>query len=111
MKYRFLQSVPVLMIVVIVSCNCLASSSPVQVSNKCFARRFTNSPVDVPAKIDILIVKDSSPATKALNSSIADSFGAFVQGLPATLDYRIAVTMSYSAGTVNGEKLLKTSGQ
>ncbi len=71
----------------------------------CYADRYRQPAASVTKSVDLLFVIDSSSSLNDELRLVADGIDAFIQALPADVDYRIASMLAHGPGSARSGKL------
>src|SRR5690606_32134463 len=78
---------------------------------QCFNERFIQPEAQTSRKIDILFVTDTSGSLDDERAAVADGIDAFVEALPAEVDYQIGVMLAHGSTSQYAGKLYHARNQ
>ncbi len=80
---------------------------PLGETKVCYTQEFQQPEDEVVRKIDILIIPDTSGSLNVERGAIASEIGAFVDQIPSTVDYQVAIMPAHGSRGSHAGKLWK----
>lgn len=88
--------------------NTPSPGSPLPLESKmCYTQEFRQPDAEIVRKIDILLVTDTSASLNEERGVIASEIGAFVNEIPSSVDYQVAILPAHGSRGSHAGKLYK----